>query len=131
MKNRMEEWLDRFPPPEDSGDVENDENDLQSKARRRARLLSMAPQAALDLHGYTSEEAAKEIRSFIKRSYEEGLEKVVIIHGKGHHSPGGGVLSKITAECVSKHPFAGENGLSIGKEGGRGSRWVILRQRSR
>jgi DNA-nicking Smr family endonuclease len=127
----MERWLDRFPPPDGPVDDRSGEGDSQQNARRRKRLLEMAPQATLDLHGFTSEEAAKEINTFIEKSVGAGLEKVIIIHGKGHHSPAGGVLSKVTAECVSKHPLAGENGLSAGKEGGRGSRWVILRQRSR
>ncbi len=124
----MERWIDLFPPPDDR---QNDAPGLEQSARRRKRLLDMTPQAVLDLHGLTSEEAVSEINRFIERSFNTGLEKILIIHGKGNHSPGGGVLMKVTAECVSRHPLAGENALSAGKDGGRGSRWVILRQRSR
>lgn len=128
MSHKMERWIDMFPPPEDSPGVERD---ARWKARRRKELLRMAPQATLDLHGFTSNDAISEINGFLERSFKTGLQKVLIIHGKGNHSVNGGVLAKVAAECVSKHPLAGENGLSAGKDGGRGSRWVILRQRSR
>jgi len=91
----------------------------------------MEPQAVLDLHGFTADEAAREIDKFLTESFKAGLRKVIIVHGKGIHSSGEGVLSKLTEERVSKHPLAGENSLSKGPEGGSGARWVILRQRSR
>ena len=128
MSRNMDRWIDMFPPPEDEHPVEHD---AQWKARRRKQLLAMTPQATLDLHGITSNDAVSEINDFLDRSYKAGLQKVLIIHGKGNHSANGGVLPKVAAECVSRHPLAGENGLSAGKDGGRGSRWVILRQRSR
>ena len=90
----------------------------------------MEPQAVLDLHGFTSDDAVGEINRFLEQSFRTGLQKVLIIHGKGNHSENGAVLAKVAAECVSKHPLAGENALSAGKDGGRGSRWVVLRQRS-
>ena len=122
------DWIDRFPPPED---IEKEDPEAGQNARRRKRLLDMTPQEVLDLHGFTSDKAVAEINRFIERSFNRGLQKILIIHGKGNHSSDGGVLSRITADCVSKHPLAGENGLSAGKNGGRGSRWIILRQRSR
>ena len=128
MNRKMEKWIDLFPPPEES---QHEELDVRRNARRRKQLLAMAPQATLDLHGFTSNEAIGKIKGFLEQSHKNGLDKVLIIHGKGNHSVNGGVLSKVTAECVSRHPLAGENGLSAGKDGGRGSRWVILRHRSR
>ncbi len=124
----MEQWIDRFPPPDD---MQTEERDDQRNARRRKQLLDMMPQAVLDLHGLTSAEAIGEINRFLEQSYKTGLQKVLIIHGKGNHSENGGVLAKIAADCISKHPLAGENALSAGRDGGRGSRWVVLRQRSR
>ena len=124
----MEQWIDRYPPPDDAPTAERD---AQWNARRRKRLLDMAPQAVLDLHGFTSADVVGEINGFLEQSVRAGLQKVLIIHGKGNHSENGGVLARVTAECVSRHPLAGENAPSAGKDGGRGSRWVVLRQRSR
>lgn len=126
----MEQWLDRYPPSDDSArdrDVEAPHQSVETKKQ----LQRMAPQAELDLHGCTAEEAVRKIESFLEESFKSGLKKVLIVHGKGNHSQEGGVLAKVTADCVSKHPLAGDNALSKGAEGGSGARWVILRQRSR
>jgi len=39
-----------------------------------------------DLHGYTLDEANIFIKNFIENSYEEGIQKLIIITGKGLHS---------------------------------------------
>ena len=41
---------------------------------------------SIDLHGYTLDEANKVIEEFIYRSYEEKVNKLIIITGKGIHS---------------------------------------------
>ena len=40
----------------------------------------------LDLHGYSLDEANKEIENFINRAYQLGVRKLNIITGKGLHS---------------------------------------------
>jgi len=128
----MEQWLELYPPPRETAhEAAESEKDHTREAQTRKRLLEMPPQAVLDLHGFRAVQAAEEIDRFIRESVDAGLAKVLIVHGKGNHSREGGILAKLTAECVSRHPLAGENALSKGKDGGRGARWVILRQRSR
>ena len=41
---------------------------------------------SLDLHGYTLEEANKNIEIFIDKSYHDGVNKLIIVTGKGLHS---------------------------------------------
>ncbi len=41
---------------------------------------------SLDLHGKTLDEANSIIENFIKKSYEEKVQKLIIITGKGLHS---------------------------------------------
>ena len=41
---------------------------------------------SIDLHGYTLEEANKFIQDFINKSYEEGINKLIVVTGKGLHS---------------------------------------------
>tara|TARA_B100000941_G_scaffold112113_1_gene78707 strand:- start:593 stop:1015 length:423 start_codon:yes stop_codon:yes gene_type:complete len=41
---------------------------------------------AIDLHGYTLEEANKTIEEFIYRSFSEKINKLIVVTGKGMHS---------------------------------------------
>ena len=42
--------------------------------------------SSLDLHGYSLSEANKLIEKFIIKSYEENINKLIIVTGKGLHS---------------------------------------------
>ena len=41
---------------------------------------------SIDLHGYTLEEANKSIENFIVKSYQEKINKLIVVTGKGIHS---------------------------------------------
>ena len=41
---------------------------------------------SIDLHGYTLEEANRSIENFIIKSYEDGINKIIVVTGKGLHS---------------------------------------------
>jgi len=41
---------------------------------------------SIDLHGYTLDEANKSIEDFIIKSYQEKINKLVVVTGKGIHS---------------------------------------------
>ena len=41
---------------------------------------------SIDLHGYTLDEANKTIEAFIIKSYEENINKLIVVTGKGLHS---------------------------------------------
>ncbi len=41
---------------------------------------------SIDLHGYTLEQANKTIKVFIKESYQEKINKLIVVTGKGLHS---------------------------------------------
>ena len=41
---------------------------------------------SIDLHGYTLEEANKSIENFIIKSFEEKINKIIVVTGKGLHS---------------------------------------------
>ena len=40
----------------------------------------------MDLHGYTLDDANKKVNDFIKSSYQEGVERIIVVTGKGIHS---------------------------------------------
>ena len=41
---------------------------------------------SIDLHGYTLEEANNHIQEFINKSYEDNINKLIVVTGKGLHS---------------------------------------------
>ena len=41
---------------------------------------------AIDLHGYTLEEANKKIEDFILKSFDDKVNKLIVVTGKGIHS---------------------------------------------
>ena len=41
---------------------------------------------SIDLHGYSLEEANKSIEDFIIKSYQEKINKLIVVTGKGIHS---------------------------------------------
>lgn len=101
--------------------------DKQEQAADRARLKQMAPQATLDLHGCRIGEAVDRLERFLKTSRAQGLQKVLIIHGKGNHSAEGSVLDRVVRNHLERSAISGEFGLADKKRGGRGATWVILR----
>jgi DNA-nicking Smr family endonuclease len=63
-----------------SGDerLPNKDNKFQKKTSLKIK--------SIDLHGYTLEEANKSIENFITKSYEDGINKLIVVTGKGLHS---------------------------------------------
>ena len=109
-----------------------------SAAFRRKRLLHKRPDAAIDLHGLTRDEAWDALTVFFNDAKNKGLEKVLVIHGKGSHGSNRdsshdcchretGALKKMVRDFVERCPFAGESGYSEGRSGGEGSSWVLLK----
>lgn len=107
----------------------DDEEEPSAKPRSRAHLKRIAPQRSLDLHGYTAEEAGKSVTAFLKQAAVDGIDKVLIVHGKGYHSHRGvPILRKVVYECLDSSPFAGERGIPDRTLGGSGAVWVIIKQ---
>jgi DNA-nicking Smr family endonuclease len=102
-----------------------------SAAERRRRLLVRRPDAVLDLHGLTRDEAWIALESFFRDSRRKGFEKLLVIHGKGNHSNGGGILKEICRTFIERCPFAGESGHGKAADGASGATWVILKERTR
>ena len=51
--------------------------DLKSKQH------SLIKTKSIDLHGYTLDEANNVINNFIKNCYEENINKIIVVTGKG------------------------------------------------
>lgn len=88
----------------------------------------MRAQDVLDLHGLTVEEASKMTLQFLSDAHTKGLYKVMIIHGKGHHSKEGrGVLRDVVYRCLESSPHAGQHGIPEQADGGSGAVWVVIK----
>ena len=63
-----------------SGDerLPNKDNKIQKKISLKIK--------SIDLHGYTLEEANRSIENSITNSYEDGINKLIVVTGKGLHS---------------------------------------------
>jgi DNA-nicking Smr family endonuclease len=107
-------------------DAEAEEEALTAAERRRA-LRAKSPDAVIDLHGLSRDEAWLRLSAFFAAALRQGAEKVLVVHGKGNHSEGEAVLKKTTHEFVERCPFAGESGCADSRSGGAGATWVILK----
>jgi DNA-nicking Smr family endonuclease len=122
-QNPLDAWLIRNGVYDK--DAEEQENRPGPGARRR--LLRRRPDAVIDLHGLTRNEAWAALETFFEDSRSKKFKKVMIIHGKGIHSPGEAVLAEIARKFIELCSFAGESGRSPAAEGGRGATWVLLK----
>ena len=97
---------------------------------------------SLDLHGKTLDEANSIIENFIKKSYEDKVQKLIIVTGKGLHSDNEndpyvskdlGILKYSIPEFVKNN----ENLMKIisniseasVKDGGTGAFYIFLKKR--
>ncbi len=126
VESIMEEWLDVHPALEKTDSSESRDKKREA-ALRRKRLREMAPEAEIDLHGFTVSEAVPALDLFIKECKQKGMKKILIIHGKGNHSRGEPILKKEVRSFIEKCPSAGEYGVPDRYSGGSGALWVVLR----
>jgi DNA-nicking Smr family endonuclease len=79
-------------------------SDLSASARSRLRGT---PMATLDLHHHDVEAARKRTARFLSHARAHGRELVLLIVGRGRHSPGGqGVLRHEVANWLTMPPAA-------------------------
>ncbi|MFQ3547884.1 MAG: Smr/MutS family protein, partial [Termitinemataceae bacterium] len=103
-------------------------DDAEYRRKEHYRLVHKKPDAMIDLHGLTSDEAWDSLEHFFNQSLKMGLEKVQIIHGKGNHSDKEAVLSRLTKRYIEQNPYAGMHGHPSQADGGSGATWVVLKK---
>lgn len=79
----------RFEVFDDGETLEGRRLDIDPREIRKLRQLRYAIDGTLDLHGLGSAEARQKLESFLRRRRLSGDRAVVIVHGKGLHSPRG------------------------------------------
>ncbi|GHU43414.1 DNA mismatch repair protein MutS [Spirochaetia bacterium] len=121
-------WLDQNSVVDK--DKTNDNENMLSPAEKRRRLLAKKCDARLDLHGKTQAESQEALKTFFASCHEQGMEKILIVHGKGNHSKEGNILKTLCRNFIEQCSYAGENGPADADEGGNGATWVILRNKN-
>jgi DNA-nicking Smr family endonuclease len=106
--------------------------DLDARTMERLRRGRVRPEARLDLHGLTQDEAHGALTRFIADSRRAGRRCVIVITGRGRSKLGGGILREQTPRWLNLAPVRG-NILGFAqaqpKDGGSGAIYVLLRKK--
>lgn len=117
--------IDRFDgPAHGKKDLEPPAEPLVTRRERERAPV----QDTVDLHGLKLEEAKNRLVQFVQSSRRKGYRKVLVIHGKGLHSPGGEpVLKPGLQEYFKKIHGVEAFGAASKDQGGQGASWLWLR----
>nr|WP_320116673.1 Smr/MutS family protein [uncultured Desulfuromonas sp.] len=117
-----------------SDDIPDDDETPRAEPRRMKQLRQgkIRPQDRLDLHGCYRDEARDKVRLFLKHRFEQGLQTVLIITGRGKRSPGGESVVRQEIErylSTQAQAWVAEWGRAPRQYGGDGALVVFLRQK--
>ncbi|MEJ5188074.1 MAG: Smr/MutS family protein [Breznakiellaceae bacterium] len=129
LRDVLTAWLDVHGIEDKDKALDRLKEEVEEQQERRRRLLQKYPDATIDLHGCTRDEAWDALSLFFQQALREGAEKVLIIHGKGNHSPSEAVLIRTVRQFIERHPAAGTHGFAPPQWGGSGATWVILKHK--
>ena len=113
--------------------VEGAVQGLDPRILQRLRRGQYAWQAYLDLHGMRVEEARDNLIEFIHTQRLQGRRCLLIIHGRGHHSPGQEPILKkrlirwLSRGFLHKQILAFTSARSY--DGGLGAMYLLLRRK--
>ncbi len=120
----------RFDVTDDGDTLEGRRVDVDPRELRKLRRGQFAVDGKLDLHGLTAVEARRALETFVHKKRGEGDRVVLIVHGKGNHSPrGAGVLRGEIGAWLSQGKGARDVAAfatAAEDEGGSGALLVLL-----
>lgn len=122
----------RFEIEDDGVRVSGKRVDVPMDALRKLRRGLWPIDARLDLHGSTVPEARARLEAFLRTTRVRGERCVLVIHGKGDHSPhGSGILrgeigAWLSQSAASEHVAA--FATAGASDGGEGAVYVLLRR---
>ncbi len=97
----------KFETTDDGERIEGRRLDTDPRDLRRLRRGAFAIDARLDLHGQGVADARAAVEAFIEKRAKAGDVAVIVIHGKGSHSPRGqGVLRGELGAWLTQGPAA-------------------------
>jgi DNA-nicking Smr family endonuclease len=128
----LADGIDRFEVSDDVERAEGRRLDVPLETLRGLRRGRMPIDARIDLHGMTAQQARAQLEFFLKTMRARGERCVLVIHGKGAHSPMGmGILRGEISAWLSQ----GASSSSVSafatarqEDGGLGAVYVLLRR---
>lgn len=127
--NIMDELLNSYAPDQEVLGTKIEEKSFDPSVSHE-KMKRKKADLVLDLHGMTADEAETELSNFIRKSYNCGARKILIIHGKGNHTQGRAVLKPLVRSLLELSPYIGDLGTAVRRDGGSGATWAVVRQRS-
>ncbi len=122
----------RFEVADDGLHVEGRRVDVPPDVLRKLRRGTFPLDARLDLHGLSVDAARAKLDGFLRAMRGRGERCVLVIHGKGEHSPQGvGVLRGEIAAWLSQAPpseHVAAFATAREADGGEGAVYVLLRR---
>ncbi len=106
--------------------------DVDRRTGERLRRGQLRPEARLDLHGMTADEAHAALADFLRASHSRGKRCVIVITGRG--KLGSGVIRAETPHWLNAptlRPLILAYAEAQPKDGGAGALYVLLRRESR
>jgi len=104
---------------------------LRHRQLHRFKRGDLRPEARLDLHGFTLEEAAALLPRFLSNAQSSKQRCVCIIHGKGYRSAKGRpVLKAQINQWLRDIPFVLAFSSAQAKDGGMGAVYVLLQRQT-
>jgi DNA-nicking Smr family endonuclease len=97
----------------------------------RLRRGDTPVEAEVDLHGLLRREAAATLGRALGNAQAEGLRCVLVVHGRGRHSPEGAVLRDAVVSWLTAPPLATSVmafASAQPRDGGAGATYVLLRR---
>jgi DNA-nicking Smr family endonuclease len=91
MRSLVSEGL-RFETVDDGERIEGRRIDVDPREVRRLRRGQFAVDGRLDLHGLGADEARHAVEVFVRKRAHDGDRVVLVVHGKGTHSPRGNAV---------------------------------------
>lgn len=120
----------RFEVTDDGRRVEGRRDVITAAVVRKLRRGLFPIDGRLDLHGQTAAGAQKSLEVFLKAQRARGERCVLVVHGKGEHSPGGvGVLRGEIAAWLSQGAasvFVAAFVTARDEDGGEGATYILL-----
>lgn len=108
---------------------------LDPRLLTQLRRGEFASQDHIDLHRLTRDPAKEALEAFILASVRKGLRSVLVVHGRGHNSPGGRPVLKHGCARWLSHGTIGAHVLAFTSarpaDGGVGAMYVLLRRDKR
>ena len=124
--NPIEAWLNKHGTVDKDKIYEQAEKETQLADREF--LKNMRPEAVLDLHGLTRDEAWTRMDSFVSDCARRGLRKIMVIHGKGNHSHDSDpVLGMMVRQFIEQDSRLGRSGHPDRANGGTGATWIVIK----